>query len=109
MEIKNRAQTNPLQNNRGTNQQMGSITNSSSQRCHIVVLYTKSLSESIRNICSKHRIQVYFRGGRTIKDLLVSPKDKDPITKMSGVIYRYTNDRVECDEEYIGESSKTFG
>ena len=27
----------------------------------------------------------------------------------SGVIYRYQCDRVECDEEYIGESSRTFG
>ena len=25
------------------------------------------------------------------------------------VIYRYKCDRVECDEEYIGESSRTFG
>ena len=29
--------------------------------------------------------------------------------KRSGVIYRYKFDRVECDEEYIGESSRTFG
>ena len=27
----------------------------------------------------------------------------------SGVIYRYKCDRVECGEEYIGESSRTFG
>ena len=40
---------------------------------------------------------------------LVAPKDKDPILKKSGVIYRYKCDMVECDEEYIGESSKTFG
>ena len=37
------------------------------------------------------------------------PKDKDPTTKKSGVIYRYKCDRVKCDEEYIGELSKTFG
>ena len=29
--------------------------------------------------------------------------------KKSGVIYRYKCDRVECDEEYIGESSRTSG
>ena len=27
----------------------------------------------------------------------------------SGVIYRYKCGRVDCDEEYIGESSRTFG
>ena len=39
----------------------------------------------------------------------MAPKDKDPTLKKSGVIYRYKCDRVECDEEYIGESSRTFG
>ena len=29
--------------------------------------------------------------------------------KQSGVIYSYHCDRVDCDEEYIGESSRTFG
>ena len=39
----------------------------------------------------------------------VNPTDKDPMMKKSGVIYSYKCDRVECDEEYIGESSRTFG
>ena len=38
----------------------------------------------------------------------MAPKDKDPMLKQSGVIYRYHCDRVDCDEEYIGESSRTF-
>ena len=54
-------------------------------------------------------MQVYFKGGTSIKKLLMAPKDKDPIQKKSGVIYRYKCDRVECDEDYIGESSRTFG
>ena len=29
--------------------------------------------------------------------------------KKSGVIYSYKCGRVECNEEYIGESSRTFG
>ena len=35
-------------------------------------------------------------------------RDKDPILKKSGVIYRYKCDRVECDEEYIGELARNF-
>ena len=31
----------------------------------------------------------------------LTTKDKDPVTKKSGVIYRYKCDRVEYDEEYI--------
>ena len=40
---------------------------------------------------------------------MFSPKYKDPIMKKSGVIYRYRCNRVDCDEEYIGESSRVFG
>ena len=75
----------------------------------MVVPYYKGLSESLKRAFSKHGIQVYFKRGITIKNLLVAPKDKDPILTKSGVIYRYKYDRVECDEEYIGESSRTFG
>ena len=39
----------------------------------------------------------------------MAPKDKDPMLKKSGVIYRYKCHRVECDEEYIRKSSRTFG
>ena len=39
---------------------------------------------------------------------LMSPKDKDPINKKSGVIYRFKCDRVDCDDEYIGESARNF-
>ena len=39
----------------------------------------------------------------------MAPKDPDPVQERSGVIYRYKCDRVECDEKYIGESSRTFG
>ena len=54
-------------------------------------------------------VQVYFRGGTTIKNLLMAPKDIDPMMKKCGVIYSYKCGKVECDEEYIGESSRTFG
>ena len=39
----------------------------------------------------------------------MTPKGKDPIQKQSGVMYRYQCDRVDCDDEYIGESSRPFG
>ena len=79
------------------------------KKSYIVVPYYSGLSESIKNIGGKYGVEVYFKGGTTIKNLLMSPKDKDPIQKQSGVIYRYQCDRVDCDEEYIGESSRTFG
>ena len=44
-----------------------------------------------------------------MKSFLVSPKDKDPIVNQSGAIYWYQCGDLGCDEEYIGEASRTFG
>ena len=74
-----------------------------------MVPYYKGLSESLKRTCQKYGVQVYFKGGNTIKSLLMAPKEKDSLMKKSGVIYRYKCDRVECDDEYIGESSRSFG
>ena len=41
--------------------------------------------------------------------MLVKPKDKDPLDKKSGAIYWYQCGEPACNEEYIGETSRTFG
>ena len=69
----------------------------------------RGLSESMKNICNKHGVQVHYREGNTIRGPLMAPKDKDHITMKSGIIYRFKCHRVDCDDEYIGESSITFG
>ena len=51
---------------------------------------------------------MHFKGGNTIKNLLVHPKDKDTILQKSGVIYRFRFGRVDCEEKYIEESGRTF-
>ena len=93
-----------------SNQVPANKTNMNNQKkSYKVVPYYSGLSESIKNIGRKFGVQVYFKGGTTIKNLLMTPKDKAPIQKQSGVIYRYQCDRVDYYEEYIGESSRTFG
>ena len=76
--------------------------------CHIVVPYTKGLCESYKSICSKYGVQAYFKGGNTLKNLLIFPKDKDEMKKQSDIIYWYRCGRTECNDEYIGESARTF-
>ena len=93
-------------NNNSNPKNSGTDTN---QKPYIIVPYQKGLSESFKNICNNHGVQVYFKGGKTIKNLLMAPKDQDAIKNRSGVIYRFKCNRVECDDEYIGESSRTFG
>ena len=95
--------------NPGTRRTNNNNNNSITQKSFIVVPYYAGLSENIQNIGRKFGVQVHCKGGTTIKNILMAPKDKDPMLKQSGVIYRYHCDRVDCDEEYIGESSRTFG
>ena len=51
---------------------------------YIVVPYHQGLSENYKNICKKYGIEVHLKGGHTIKDLLMAPKDKDPLLKEVG-------------------------
>ena len=74
----------------------------------MVVPYSQGISASFKNICKKNGIQVYFKGGKTIKNLLVSPKDKDNIKNKSNVIYWFRCDKIDYKEEYIGKSARTF-
>ena len=84
-------------------------TNENKNKGHIVIPYTQGLCESIKKICGRYGIQTHFKGGRTIKNLLVYPKDKDPMVNQSGPIYWYQCGDLACDEEYMGETSRTFG
>ena len=40
---------------------------------------------------------------------VVFPKDKDPMVNQSGAIYWYQCGDLSCDDEYIEETSRTFG
>ena len=94
-------------NDGGTN--ANSANHGVQSKGYIVIPYTQGLCESIKKICGRYGIQTHFKGGRTIKNLLVSPKDKDPMVNQSGAIYRYHCGNLGCDDEYIGETSRTFG
>ena len=75
---------------------------------YMVVQYYQDLSESIKRSCKKYGVQVHLKGGLTIKNLLMAPKDKDHIQKK---VESYTDIDVigwEGDKEYIGESARTF-
>ena len=97
---------NPSKKQKNTNQRKQN--NQFRKNLYMVVPYYKGLSESIKRSCNKFGVQVHFKGGLTIKDLLMAPKDKDHILKKSGIIYKYSCNKVECDEEYIGESARLF-
>ena len=51
-------------------------TNEVKNKGHIVIPYTQGLCESIKKICGRYGIQTHIKGGRTIKNLPVSPRTK---------------------------------
>ena len=65
-------------NNQGANS-TPAATREVKSRGQIVIPYTQGLCESIKKICGRYGIQTHFKGGSTIKNLLVSPKDKDSV------------------------------
>ena len=64
-------------NNQGTTGAQA-VTNEVKTKGHIVIPYTQGLCESIKKICGRYGIQTHFKGCSTMKNLLVSPKDKTP-------------------------------
>ena len=82
-------------------------TNEVKTKGHIVIPYTQGLWDSIKKICGRYGIQTYFKGCSIIKNLLVFPKDKDPMVSKSGAIYFFQLGDLTCDDEYIDETSRT--
>ena len=62
--------------NDGGNSSAQSANHGVQSKGHIVIPYTQGLCESIKKICGRYGIQTHFKAGKTIKNLLVSPKDK---------------------------------
>ena len=85
-------------NNQGTTVTQA-VSSEVKNKGHIVILYTQGLCESIKKICGRYGIQTHFKGGSTIKNLLVFPKDKDPMVNQSGAIYWYQCGDLGCDDD----------
>ena len=91
-----------MANNQGTTGTQPT-TNEVKTEGHIVIPYTQGLCESIKKIYGRYGIQTYFKGNSTINNLLVSPKDKDPMVSKSGAIYWFQCGDLTCNDDKIGE------
>ena len=77
-------------------------------KAHIVIHYTQGVCKSVKKICSKHDTQTHFKGNKIIKNILLSPKDKDHMENKKWT-YWFQCGELACDEEPLGETSRTFG
>ena len=54
-------------------------------------------------------MHVHYKSTNTLRTLLGNPKDKDPKTNKSGIIYHYKCPHINCPDAYIGESGRALG
>ena len=83
--------------------------NNNNRNISIVVPYIERTGERFKRTCNSKGIQVHFKGTNTLKTLLMAPKDKDSKLQKNGVIYQFKCPHINCPEEYIGESGRSFG
>jgi len=78
----------------------------------VVLPYIQNLSEALRRTFNSHGIKTCFRPTRTLRQLLVAPKDKTPKEHKCGVVYHIRctgqNLRGPCTESYIGETARSL-
>ena len=101
------SEVNDRANNQGTTGAQPT-TNEVKTKGHIVIPCTQGLCESIQKMCGRYGIQTHFKGSSTIKNLLVSPKDKDPMVSKIGAIYWFQYGDLTCDDEYIWGNLQDF-
>ena len=78
--------------------------NSERSKGLVVLPYVKGLSKRISRSLGKHNIQVAMKPAKTLRKILVHPKDKIEKTSNVGVVYEIPC--VNCDKKYIGETGR---
>ncbi len=73
----------------------------------VTIPYTRGVSEGLRRIISKRGIQVHFKPRNTLREQLVSPKDKIKKEERCHTVYEHTC--KTCNASYIGETKRPLG
>ena len=83
------------------------ITTKEKSKGLVVIPYVKGLSETFTRIMREHGISTAIRPHRTLRNILVHPKDKVTDDKKSDVVYKIPC--KNCEASYIGETGRTLG
>ena len=78
----------------------------------VVLPYSKGISEALRRTFGKYGIKTCFKPTQTLRNVLVSPKDKTPRESKCGVVYlircQGNTNKGQCKESYIGETERAL-
>ncbi|KAI8484583.1 hypothetical protein Bbelb_376900 [Branchiostoma belcheri] len=87
-------------------------TGGKNRKTLVVLPYVKGVSEPLRRIFAAHGVSTCFRPHRTLRQLLVAPKDNTLKEDKCGVIYHIScqgnTNRGPCRETYIGETERSL-
>ena len=71
--------------------------------------HTSRASEGMyRHTLEEYRVEVFFKGTRTIKSLLMYPKDPIPDAQKTDMIYHWKCPFNNCTAEFIGETNRSL-
>ena len=78
----------------------------------VVLPYVKGTSEALRRIFNSYGVRACFKPTQTLRQLLVSPKDKTDKQNITGPVYfipcQGQTLRGKCPESYIGETERSL-
>ena len=72
----------------------------------VTIPYVRHVSECVRQILNRMDIRTCFKPMKTLRHMLVHPKDPTPMPAVSGVIYEIPCQ--DCEESYIGQTGRTL-
>ena len=77
------------------------------QRPMVVIPYVENVSEAVARIMRKHNVPVAMKPYKTLKTVLVHPKDKEEKEDLTECVYKVPC--ANCDKTYVGENGRKFG
>ena len=81
--------------------------NKGNNKGYAVLPYMKGTIERLQRVFRKHNVQLFSKAGYTIRNALVSPKDKLSDGEQCGIIYKYKCQ--VCEDTYVGETGTSLG
>ena len=73
----------------------------------VVTPYVENVSEAVARIVRKHKVPVAMKPYKTLKTVLVHPKDKQEKEDLTECVYKVPC--ANCDKTYISETGRKFG
>jgi len=73
----------------------------------VVIPYVENVSEAVARIMRKHNVPMAMKPYKTLKSVLVPPKDKQEKEDLTECVYKVPC--ANCDNIYIDETGRKFG